>query len=84
MPDARPATLADLIAQGFGITAHCIDCGRATVLSARDLAAKLGKRCPAPAVAERLKCSECGSGRATLRLANTAAPLSPGWKARKG
>ena len=58
---ARPATVGDLAADGLGVFCWCHRCSHSAVLDAQMLVAQLGPHHPVPALAARLRCTNCGS-----------------------
>ncbi len=56
----RPATLADLLAQGVDVFCWCNRCSHNAVLPLQSLLPVLGPQCPVPEVGARLVCTSCG------------------------
>ncbi len=67
----RPATLADLKAQGVDVFCWCNRCSHNAVLPLASLIPRLGPQCPVPEVGARLVCSSCGARDVATR---------PAWK----
>jgi len=67
----RPATLADLRAQGVEVFCWCNRCSHNAVLPLDSLLPLLGHFCPVPEIGARLVCSACGSKDVATR---------PAWK----
>lgn len=67
----RPATLADLKAQGVEVFCWCNRCSHNAVLPLESLLPLLGHLCPVPEIGARLVCSSCGSKDVATR---------PAWK----
>ena len=58
-PEGPAATLADEIRASLDIRAVCPECGHSSVLSARELATRLGEGLPVRRLIGRLRCHQC-------------------------
>jgi len=58
-PEGPTATLADEIRVGLDIRAVCLEYGHSSVLSARELATRLGEGLPVRRPIGRLRCHQC-------------------------
>ena len=63
-----PATLGDDIRAGLDIRAICLACQHSSVLSARELAARLGEGFPVRRLIGRLRCHKCRSKNADVMV----------------
>lgn len=66
-----PVTLGDLMREGKGVWAYCIDCYRERDLAAHDL--PLPPETPVPKIGRHMRCTACGG-----RNVETKPELYPG------
>ena len=64
----RPATLGDLVRQGYDVSAHCGACGHYAIISARELAESKGDAFLVPDLGPLLQCTKCGARGGTVQV----------------